>query len=153
MCAAKHPDPALRATIADAFTQIATLVVRHLGRGMNLTSTLVLSTLDDNGPARLTALATAAGISQPAMTQCIGKLEREGFVARFVDPADGRATLVAVTDAGRQQCTALTESLHARTDDLLDVLSIHDQETLGLAMRVVIPLIGELIDSAASADV
>ncbi|OMC39750.1 hypothetical protein A5742_04485 [Mycolicibacterium fortuitum] len=151
MVVAKRPDPGLRATIADAFTQTATLVVRHLGRGMNLTATLVLTTLDDNGPARLTALATAAGISQPAMTQCIGKLEREGFVTRLVDPEDGRATLIAVTDAGHRQCVELTESLHARTEDLLEALSIHDQETLGLAMRVALPLIGELISLAASA--
>ena len=35
------------------------------------------------------------------MTQLVGRMEREGLVVRLIDPEDGRATLVAITDAGR----------------------------------------------------
>jgi nucleotide-binding universal stress UspA family protein len=41
------------------------------------------------------ALATATGIAQPAMTQLVGRLEREGLVIRLADPEDG--TLVELS--------------------------------------------------------
>ncbi|MGV0740680.1 MarR family transcriptional regulator [Mycobacterium syngnathidarum] len=144
------PDASVRETVADALIQASALVARYLARGINLTGSLVLTTLDDNGPARLTALAAAASVSQPAMTQCVGKLEREGLVVRTADPDDARASLIAVTEAGHAQCVEWTASVHSRIEDLLDGLSVHDQETLGLAMRVALPLIGELTEAAAS---
>ena len=36
------------------------------------------------------------------MTRTIGRLEAQGFVARRTDEADGRLTVVHLTDAGRQ---------------------------------------------------
>lgn len=148
---ARHDSgPELRDTVADALIQASVLVVRHLARGINISSSLVLTTLDDNGPARLMALAAAAGISQPAMTQCIAKLEREGLVTRTADPGDARASLIAVTDTGHVQCAEWTAVVHDRVDELLDALSLHDQRTLGLAMHVALPLIGELTEAAAS---
>lgn len=40
-------------------------------------------------------------MSQPGVTQVITRLERDGLVERRPDPADGRASLVHITDAGR----------------------------------------------------
>ena len=83
------------------WTVAASLLVRHLARGASLTIRTVLATLAEDGPTRLTALAAATGVSQPAMTQSVGRMEREGLVIRLIDPEDARATLVDVTDAGR----------------------------------------------------
>jgi DNA-binding MarR family transcriptional regulator len=75
--------------------------VRHLARGTSLTHRTVLATLVEDGPTRLTALAAATAVTQPAMTQSVGRMEREGLVVRLVDPEDARATLVDITAAGR----------------------------------------------------
>jgi DNA-binding MarR family transcriptional regulator len=118
-------------------------MIRHLARGNSLTSGNVLPALAEDGPSRLTALAAATGIAQPAMTQLVGRLERDGLVVRLIDPEDARATLVAITDAGR----ALRELLQAQRErmaELLDRLSADDQATLALAMRVVMPLLQQL---------
>ncbi|MFZ0906026.1 MAG: MarR family transcriptional regulator [Mycobacterium sp.] len=77
------------------------LLVRHLARGSSLAPRTVLATLEEDGPTRLTALAAPSGVSQPAMTQLVGRLERDGLVVRLVDPDDARATLVDITGAGR----------------------------------------------------
>jgi DNA-binding MarR family transcriptional regulator len=135
--------------IAEALRVGATLGVRHLARGTSLTSRNVLSALAAEGPARLTVLAAATGIAQPAMTQLVGRMEREGLVVRLIDRADGRATLVAITDAGRALQAEQRQSTHDRMAELLDGLSADDQATLALAMRVAMPLLQQLTRDAA----
>jgi DNA-binding MarR family transcriptional regulator len=141
------PDTAVG--IAEALRVGTTLMVRHLARGTSLTSRNVLSALAAEGPSRLTALATATGIAQPAMTQLVGRMEREGLVVRLIDPEDARATLVAITDAGRGLRDELHQSLHEHMAELLDGLSADDQATLALAMRVATPLLQQLTRDAA----
>ncbi|MFJ2552401.1 MarR family winged helix-turn-helix transcriptional regulator [Microbacterium sp. NPDC087591] len=60
----------------------------------------VLSLLDQQGPQRVGALASAARTTQPGMTRLIGVLEREELVLRSPDPEDSRATIVDITTAG-----------------------------------------------------
>ena len=69
--------------------------------GLSLTATATLATLGRSGPARLTALAAREGVTQPAMTQLISRLEDAGQVRRESDPDDGRVVLVTITDQGR----------------------------------------------------
>ena len=141
-------DVEIREGIAVALDRGASLLVRHLARGASITSRTVLATLAEDGPTRLTALAAATGVSQPAMTQLVGRMEREGFVVRLIDPEDARATLVDVTDAGRALRGELLGSVHERLADLLDTLSPRDEATLGLAMRVALPIIEQLTTQA-----
>jgi DNA-binding MarR family transcriptional regulator len=135
--------------IAEALRVGASVMIRHLARGTSLTSRNVLAALAVEGPSRLTALATATGIAQPAMTQLVGRLEREGLVVRLIDPEDARATLVAITDAGRALRAELHQSAHDRMAELLDRLSADDQATLALAMRVAMPLLDQLTRDVA----
>jgi DNA-binding MarR family transcriptional regulator len=135
--------------IAEALKVGATLMVRHLARGTSLTSINVLAALAAEGPSRLTALATATGIAQPAMTQLVGRMDREGLVVRLIDPEDGRATLVAITDAGRALRSERHQSAHERMAELLDRLSADDQAMLALAMRVAMPMLQQLTRDAA----
>ena len=135
--------------IAEALRVGASVMIRHLARGTSLTSRNVLAALAAEGPSRLTALATATGIAQPAMTQLVGRLEREGLVVRLIDPEDARATLVVITDAGRALRAELHRSTHERMAELLDSLSADDQATLALAMRVATPLLEQLTRDAA----
>lgn len=68
---------------------------------LSLTAAATLATLERSGPSRLTVLAAREGVTQPAMTQLITRLEDTGLVCRAADPADGRAVIVAITDEGR----------------------------------------------------
>jgi DNA-binding MarR family transcriptional regulator len=135
--------------IAEALRVGASVMIRQLARGSSLTSRNVLAALATDGPSRLTSLATATGIAQPAMTQLVGRLEREGLVIRLTDPEDARATLVAITDAGRALRAEHYQTAHERMAELLDTLSADDQATLALAMRVAMPLLQQLTHDAA----
>src|SRR5271168_3003544 len=145
----KGPDSDIAEGIAEALRVGTTVMVRYLARGASVTSRNVSAALAAEGPCRLTALATATGIAQPAMTQLVGRMDREGLVVRLIDPEDGRATLVAITDAGRALRSARHQSAHERMAELLDRLSADDQATLALAMRVAMPLLQQLTRDAA----
>jgi DNA-binding MarR family transcriptional regulator len=68
---------------------------------LSMTSASTLATLDREGSSRLTALAARQGVTQPAMTQLIARLQESGFVRREPDPADGRVVLVSITAEGK----------------------------------------------------
>jgi DNA-binding MarR family transcriptional regulator len=136
--------------IAAVLHAAAVLLVRHLsyGQGQSLTSSTVLALLADEGPARISVLATSSGVTQPSMTELVGRLQREGLVTRFTDPQDARATLVDITARGRTRLAKLQKSTHDRVVELLDMLPAEDQATLSLAMRVASPLIDQLTELA-----
>src|SRR5579862_3393080 len=69
--------------------------------GLSLTAAATLATLERSGPRRLTGLAVQEGVTQPAMTQLIARLQDAGLVRREADPADGRVVQVRLTDQGR----------------------------------------------------
>ena len=69
--------------------------------GLSLTAASTLSTLDAIGPMRLTDLAAREGVTQPAMTQLVTRLERDALAGRRPSARDGRVVLVEITTAGR----------------------------------------------------
>lgn len=140
----------LRDDIADALEIGAGLLARHLvgHEKFSLTARAVLATLADDGATRITGLAASGGITQPAMTQLVGRLERDGLVVRLIDPDDGRATLVDITESGRALLAQLRQSRRDSLDELLETLSPGDQSTLSLAMHVALPLLNELTSIA-----
>jgi len=125
-------------------------MVRHLsGRAaLNLTALLTLSALEREGPVRVTTLAAAAGIGQPAMTEMIQRLERQGLVTRVDDPEDGRVALVSLSDEGRALRGDQQRERRDRLAVLLTALPAEDEAALNLAMRVALPIIRRLIDQA-----
>jgi DNA-binding MarR family transcriptional regulator len=86
---------------ATALYGLLATLLRRASRDLSLTSLATLATLDRTGPRRITDLALIEGVTQPSMTVLVTALERGGLVARQSDPADGRVTLVALTDQGR----------------------------------------------------
>jgi DNA-binding MarR family transcriptional regulator len=62
--------------------------------GLSLTAAATLIAIERSGPQRLTALAAREGVTQPAMTQLISRLEDAGLVRRGSHPDDGRVVLV-----------------------------------------------------------
>jgi DNA-binding MarR family transcriptional regulator len=62
----------------------------------------VLSQLDDLGPSRISALATVDRCAQPTMSVLVQRLEEHGWVDRCADPADTRASLISLNEAGRR---------------------------------------------------
>ncbi|WP_370616799.1 MarR family winged helix-turn-helix transcriptional regulator [Mumia sp. Pv 4-285] len=132
--------------LAVALERLVTLL-RHLApSGLSLTAVGTLGTLERSGPARLTRLAAAEGVSQPAMTQLVTRLESGGLVRRQADPDDGRVVLVAITDDGSAWLANRRSTRTELLTQLLADLSPADQQALADARpafealtRLVIP--------------
>jgi len=139
-----------REIAVEGLEQAAILMVRHLAvrTGLGLTANLTLGTLNREGPARVTVLAAAASIGQPAMTELIQRLERQSLVTRVDDPGDGRAAVVTITNAGRALLDDLQRDRRDRMAELLTALPAEDEVTLTLAMHVALPIIRRLIEDA-----
>ena len=139
-----------REIAVEGLEQAAILMVRHLAvrTGLGLTANLTLGTLNREGPARVTALAAAASIGQPAMTELVQRLERQRLVTRVEDPGDGRAAVVTITNAGRALLDDQQRDRRDRMAELLTGLPADDEVTLTLAMHVALPIIRRLIDDA-----
>jgi DNA-binding MarR family transcriptional regulator len=134
----------------EGLEQTAILMVRHLAvrTGLGLTANLALGTLEREGPARVTTLAAAASIRQPAMTELVQRLERQSLVTRVDDPGDARAALVTITDTGRALLDDQRHDRRERMAALLKALPEDDETTLTLAMHAALPIIRRLIDDA-----
>jgi DNA-binding MarR family transcriptional regulator len=74
-------------------------------RGERLTRTeaSVLASVTRLGAIRLSELADVEGVNPTMLSRVVAKLEDAGLCQRLPDPADGRAALIEVTEAGRAE--------------------------------------------------
>ena len=91
--------------------------------GLSLTAAATLAAIERFGPQRLTALAAREGVTQPAMTQLISRLEDAGLVRRESDPDDGRVVLVTIADEGRATLARRRDTRATRLAAILAQLS------------------------------
>ena len=88
--------------------------------GLSMTAAATLAGVERFGPQRLTLLAAREGVTQPAMTQLISRLEDAGLVRREASPEDGRVVLVVITDEGR---ATLARRRAIRTERLASIIA------------------------------
>jgi DNA-binding MarR family transcriptional regulator len=117
-------------------------VQRH---DLSRTAASVLAVLRDHGPQRVTALAAHEAIAQPTMTTLLGRLERDGLVARGGDPADARAVLVSLTDEGRSRLQRIRDARAAAIEERLATLDPDEREALAAALPVLAKLTPEVL--------
>ena len=79
--------------------------------GMSLTQARTLGNLARQGPLRVSRLAALERCAQPTMTALVARCADAGLVTRTPDPADARAVLVALTDAGAEALSVTRRQL------------------------------------------
>ena len=62
----------------------------------------VLSTVSENGPIRMNALAAKLGVKARTVTDFVDALEQDKLLIRIPDPTDRRATLIQLTERALQ---------------------------------------------------
>lgn len=106
------------------------------GFHVSLAAARLLARLHDNGPTRISDLATAERCSQPTITNHVKRLEAASLVARDVDPHDGRVCIIRLTDPGRAELASIRTALGIGLEPYLARLSDADRQSLheGLAV-------------------
>jgi DNA-binding MarR family transcriptional regulator len=143
-----HPTTDLRtddALIASGFERLYEGLRRLTPRdGLSLTAASTLRRLVRFGPQRLCDLYAPEGITQPAMTQLVTRLEREGLAERGSDPADGRVVTVTITGAGRAVVERRRRGNADALAERLDRLPAEDRAAI-LAALPAMERLGDLI--------
>ncbi len=128
-------------SLAETFWAVARRM-RHQSRealapwGISPSQLRALGTLLRHGPVRSGALAEHLRIAPRSATEVIDALVDRGLVARRPDPADRRATLVAVTDAGAELGRAVRAARASEADRVFAVLDDTDRAELERLLRL-----------------
>jgi DNA-binding MarR family transcriptional regulator len=96
----------------------------------------LLSTVEDQGMARISDLAALDHCSQPTMTTQVRRLEDAGLVTRSVDPDDARAVLISITAEGVATLAQVRVDRSGAVDPLLEQLDGTDRQTLISAIDI-----------------
>jgi DNA-binding MarR family transcriptional regulator len=114
---------------------------------MSLTTASTLARLDRWGPSRLSDLAAREGVTQPAMTQLVSRLERQGLAERRGHPDDRRVVMVHITASGLRTLTQRRAHRADRLAGLLDAMPPEDERAIAAAL----PALSRLTDLGARA--
>jgi DNA-binding MarR family transcriptional regulator len=135
------------AAIAAGFERFYEVLRRLTPRTeLSLTAASTLRRLERSGPHRLSELYVPEGVSQPAMTQLVTRLEKEGLAQRSSDPADGRAVVVSITEAGRAAVARRREGRAQALAGLLQRLPPAEHDAIVAALPALERLSGLIVE-------
>jgi MarR family transcriptional regulator for hemolysin len=125
----------LLSTAAHSLTTEMTRAMEGLGvspRGFSVLTTAL------SGAYTQTELARMIGLDKTTMVVTLDELEAAGLAERRPAPADRRARVIAVTEAGERRVREAEEIAARTNEDVLGVLDPDEREAfLGALMRLV----------------
>ncbi|WP_433089075.1 MarR family transcriptional regulator [Dactylosporangium sp. CA-052675] len=101
---------------------------------VSLTKAATLRTLDVHGPCRISELAVHEGITQPAMTQLVSRLEQDGYAERRSWADDARVVMVHLTPDGADVLRHRRDTRARLLAGLADRLDDEDRAALAAAL-------------------
>ena len=117
-----------------AIARLSRRLRRHELAGLTPTQLAALSTVERSGPLRLGDLAAAEGIAPSTLTRLVAVLEELGYVQRYADPKDARASTLAITPKGHQTLEQLREEGTALLTQSLMLLTAEQRAALATAL-------------------
>ncbi|MCE1236844.1 MAG: MarR family winged helix-turn-helix transcriptional regulator [Hyphomicrobiales bacterium] len=100
----------------------AVAIERRLkARGLSSAHLPVFFALADGAARTQKDLAAAAAVEQPTMAATLARMERDGLIRRAPDPADGRSSLVSLTETALADVDAVR-----RATDEVNALALAD---------------------------
>lgn len=121
-------DPGVREQVNDAITVVARFAnSRHLaavhsaesGVDLPLSAVALLRQLDPGNPLRLSELSRRLQVALPPLSRQVRTLVDGGFLERAEDGSDARASLLAITVAGREALHRFDKANRALLDKAL----------------------------------
>jgi DNA-binding MarR family transcriptional regulator len=138
--------PTLAADLLAVVARINRMATQRVRMPLGFAQARLLSTVEDQGAARISDLAMLDHSSQPTMTTQVRRLDDAGLVTRTVDPGDARAVLIRITPKGVDTLRQVRIDRGAAIDPYLDRLDAADRQTLSDAVRV----LRRLLEDAAA---
>jgi DNA-binding MarR family transcriptional regulator len=121
------------------------LFLKHTTLGVSRTEIGVLQAASER-PQRITDLAAAEGVTQPAITLVVNRMAARGWVVRVADPGDRRAVLVVLTEAGHAAFDRIRAEYRALMHEEMATLDDESVEVLARAIDVLAELVERLTE-------
>ena len=133
-----HEDgPAVDVTrLRVALARLSRRLRKHQLAGLTPTQLAALATVERSGPMRLGDLAAAEGIAPSTLTRLVTALEDSGYVRRFADPTDARASTLAITSRGHEMLERLRSETTMVLTQSLTLLTPAQRAALAEAIPV-----------------
>ncbi|MFT4069164.1 MarR family winged helix-turn-helix transcriptional regulator [Paraburkholderia sp.] len=148
-----HPPPPVPPEALHALAEDLRVLVGKLRRRLREESHIgdftpsqgqVLTLLEREGPATVTALARAHGMRPQSMGETLAVLKAAGLVSGTPDPNDGRQTVLSLTPAFRKKIKA---SRAAREDWLYRTIQTRFSAAEQQQLATGVDLLKRLVDS------
>lgn len=107
----------------------------------------ILGRLHDEGPQRIGLLAATFGLDPSTITRQVQALERAALVQRRVDPHDRRASILDLTDEGRDVLSRTRSYRRERLEEVLHDWTEEDRQELARLLAKMNVSISELVES------
>ncbi len=124
-------------------SQLARLFLQRSSLNLSRTEIGVLSAISQR-PQRVTELAAAEGVTQPAITLLVNRLAQRGWLTREPDPDDRRAVRVTATQSGRDAFNHVRAEYRAFFHEEMASLGDEEIQTLADAIEVLDKLVAHL---------
>ena len=104
--------------------------------GLTLGQISALSTVEQWGPMRMSSLANHEAVGASVATRMVASLEETGLVQRTDDPDDRRASLVELTQRGRDVLDGLRFERTIGLSSRLERLTIKERERIDSVLPI-----------------
>jgi len=136
-----HPGPELPFLLLGAFRRIIDdLHVKLADQGhpdLRPAHAVAMRAIDSVDGARITNMAGQIGVSRQAIAKTVARLGEMGYVTRAVDPRDGRARVVRLTQRG-------TNALQLSGQILEKLYEEHERQVGEDALRTTVSAVRDL---------
>ena len=112
-------------TIGPAYSRWAESRLRN--EGLSPQRIRLMAFLLKNGPSKMRLLRNELGVTATSVTALVDSLEKEGMVTRQPDPADRRATLIALTPVAERQLKNMCAPFKNQVAEIFDGFSKSEQ--------------------------
>jgi len=129
-----------------ALARLSRRLRKHELAGLTPTQLAALATVERSGPLRLGDLAAAEGIAPSTLTRLVTALEDSGYVRRYADPNDARASTLAITPRGHDMLERLRTESNLELTASLRLLTPAQRAALAEAL----PVLEQLAEAPAS---
>lgn len=114
-------------------------ITPHQARTLMLLARAARTADDPHAGLRNSQLADELRIAARSATEVVDQLQDKGLIRRSADPTDRRATIIALTDLGRELSATIREERKLQINDFFSRLDEADQQQLHRILAQLVP--------------
>ncbi|NOU85505.1 MarR family transcriptional regulator [Paenibacillus sp. LMG 31460] len=127
----KHPAETIEVELAILMRRFMAATTNKKVGNLDRSAYLLLHQISSHGSAGVKALAEEFHLDISTISRQSAALEQKGYVYRILDPQDGRAYSLQITESGAKELALNKQARFERVAELLHDWSLEDQQMFG----------------------